>query len=183
MFEHAAQMVDRFVRTGLVEAGMGQRDRPAGQAPQQLLDSGRAFPGQDAGGPIDPAQRLDDRGHSVAVLSAVDHHRGQILAKGAPRTGCAPIEVAFGSAASTGEVTVNSRARQTDRPPSCIHGKAGENAVVAALGADTASVHRCVKAAVAQLLSGPGHSALVGHSLTSAAAKHTVIDGRAAPFG
>ena len=46
--------------------GMGQRDRPAGQAPQQFLDSGRALPGQDAGGPIDPAQRLHDRGHSFA---------------------------------------------------------------------------------------------------------------------
>ena len=68
VFEHAAQMVDRFVRTGFVEAGMGQRDRPAGQAPQQFLDSGRAFPGQDAGGPVDPAQRLDDRGHSFPVV-------------------------------------------------------------------------------------------------------------------
>ncbi|MGV7301747.1 hypothetical protein PJI18_20485 [Mycobacterium kansasii] len=66
-------MVDRFVSTGCVQAGMGQRDVPVGQAGQQFLDSRRAFPGQDAGGPIDSAQRLDDRGHSVPVLSAVDY--------------------------------------------------------------------------------------------------------------
>ena len=49
VFEQAAQMVDRFVSTGFVEAVMCQRDLPAGQAGQQFLDSGRAFPGQDAG--------------------------------------------------------------------------------------------------------------------------------------
>jgi hypothetical protein len=117
------------------------------------------------------------------VLSAVDHHRGQVLAKGAAGTGCASVAVAFCSAVSTGEVAGNSCARQTDRLPACVAGEAGENAVVAALGADTASVHGRVKAAVAQLFSGPGRSALVGHSLTSAAAKHTVDDRRAASFG
>jgi hypothetical protein len=60
----------------------------------------------------------------------------------APRTGCAPVEVGFGSAVWTGKVAGNSCARQTDRLPNCVRGKAGENAVVAALGADTASVHR-----------------------------------------
>ena len=42
VFEHAAQMVDRFVGTGLVEADMGQRDLPVGQTGQQFLNAGRA---------------------------------------------------------------------------------------------------------------------------------------------
>jgi hypothetical protein len=109
-------------------------------------------------------------------LSAVDHQRGQILAQGAPGAGSAPVEVGFGSAASTGEIAGNSCARQADRPLAWVRGKAGEDAVMAALGADTASVHRCVEAAVAQLFSGPGRSALVGHSLASAALKLTVSD-------
>ena len=156
-------MVDRVVRTGFVETLMCQRDLPVGQASEQFLDSGRAFPGQDAGGPIDPAQRLHDRGNSFPVLNAVDHQRGQVFAKGAPGAGSAPVEVGFVSAASTGEIAGNSCARQADRPPAWIRGKAGEDAVVAALGADPVSAHRCVEAAVAQLFSGPGRSALVGH--------------------
>ena len=43
-------------------------------------------------------------GHGVGVVRAVDHQRGQVLAKGAPGTGSAPVEIAFGPATSTGEV-------------------------------------------------------------------------------
>ena len=107
-------MVGRVVRTGLVEALMGQRDFPGCQPDQQFLDPGRALPGQDAGGPVNPAQYLDDWGHGLWIVSAVDHQRGQIFAKGATGTGSATVEIAFGPASSTGEVSRNTRARQAD---------------------------------------------------------------------
>src|SRR5271155_362576 len=86
-------------------------------------------------------------------------------------------------AASAREVCGNPRARQTDRLPSCVDGQAGKHPVVAAPGADTTSAHRCVKTAVAQLLSGPGRPALVGHPLTPAATELLADNPRAAPFG
>src|ERR1700756_4473766 len=97
-------MVGRYVGAGFVEALMGQRDAPAGQPCQQFLDSGRTLPGQDAGGPLNAAQRIDDGGHGVWVVRAVDHRGGQIGAKGATGTGSAPVEIAFGPATSTREV-------------------------------------------------------------------------------
>ena len=162
---------------------MGQRDLPAGQSGQQCLDSGRTLPGQDAGGPLDAAQRIDDGSHGLWVVRAVDHRHGQIVAKGATGTGSAPVEIAFGSATSTGEVCGNPRARQTDRLPICVDGQAGKHPVVAASGADTTSAHRCVETAVAQVLTGPGRSSLVGHPLAPAAAELPVGNQRAAPFG
>src|SRR6516165_3397922 len=100
-------MVGRDVGTGFVEAVMGQRDLPAGQSCQQLLDSGRTLPGQDAGGPLNAAQRLDDGSHGLWVVRAVDHRGGQIGAKGATGTGSASVEIAFGPATSASEVRGN----------------------------------------------------------------------------
>ena len=64
-----------------------------------------------------------------------------------------------------------------------IGGQAGKYAIVTASRADSAGTHRCVETAVAQLLSGPGRSALVGHPLTPAAAELPAGNPRAAPFG
>jgi hypothetical protein len=176
-------MVGRCVRAGFVEALMGQLDLPGGQSCQQCLHFGRTLPGQDAGGPLNAAQCLDDWGHGLWVVRAVDHRGGQILAKGAPGTGSAPVEIAFGPATSASEVCGNPRARQTDRLPICVDGQAGKHPVVAAPGADTTSADRCVETAVAQVLAGPGRSSLVGHPLTPAAAELPVGNQRAAPFG
>jgi hypothetical protein len=116
-------------------------------------------------------------------VGAVDHQRGQVLAKGAAGAGSATVEIAFGSALSTREVSRNPCTRQTDWRAVAIDGQAGQYAIVTAPRAVSASAQGCVEAAVAQLFSGPGRSALVGHSLTSAAAKRTVGDERAAAFG
>ena len=89
-------MIDRFVRAGFIKALMSQRDGPGRQSGQQFLDPGRAFPGQDAGGPLDTAQRLDDWGHGLRATGVVDHQSGQIVAKGAPSTGFTTVEIAFG---------------------------------------------------------------------------------------
>src|SRR5271166_394094 len=183
VFKQAPQMVDRFVRTGFVKALMSQRDVAGGQSGQQFLDPGRALPGQNAGGPVDIAQRLDDWGHGLRAAGAVDHQSSQIPAKRATGTGSATVEIAFGSALSTSEVSGNPRTRQTDWLAVAIGGQAGKYAIVTASRADSASAHGCVKTAVAQLLSGPGRSALVGHSLTSAASELPAGYQRAAPFG
>src|SRR5277367_2209104 len=183
VFKQTPQMVGRDVGTDFVEALMGQRDLPGCQPDQQFLDPGRTLPGQDAGGPLNAAQCLDDGSHGLWVVRAVDHRGGQIVTKGAAGTGSAPVEIAFGPAASASEVCGNPRARQTDRLPICVDGQAGKYPVVAAPGADTTSAHRCVKTAVAQLLSGPGRPALVGHPLTPAATELLADNPRAAPFG
>jgi hypothetical protein len=183
VFEQTSQMVGRDVGTGFVEALMGQRDLPTGQPCQQFLDSGRTLPGQDAGGPLNAAQCLNDGNHGVWVVRAVDHRHGEIGAKGTTGTGSAAVENAFGTATSTSEVCGNPRARQTDRLPICVDGQAGKHPVVAASGADTTSAHRRVKTAVAQVLTGPGRSSLVGHPLTPAAAELPAGNPRAAPFG
>ena len=43
VFEHAAQMVDRFVRTGFVEADMGQRDLPLARPVSSSWTRGERF--------------------------------------------------------------------------------------------------------------------------------------------
>ncbi len=155
VFEQTPQMVGRCVRAGFVEVLMCQLDLPAGQPCQQCLHFGRTLPGQDAGGPLNAAQRVDDGSHGLWVVRAVDHRNGQILTKGATGTGSAPVEIAFGRATSTSEVSGNPRARQADWFTVAIGGQAGKYAVVAAPGADTTSAHRCVETAVAQVLAGP----------------------------
>ncbi len=181
--KQAPQMVDRFVRTGFVKALMSQRDVAGGQSGQQFLDPGRALPGQNTGGPVDIAQRLDDWRHGLRAAGAVDHQSGQIPAKRATGTGSATVEIAFGSALSTGEVSGNPCTRHTDWLAVAIGGQAGKYAIVTASRADSAGTHRCVETAVAQVFIGPGRPALVGHSLTPAAAELLAGNARAAPFG
>ena len=60
VFEQAAQMGGLFVSAGVIEALMGQRNVAAGESGQQRLDLGGELPGEDAGGPVDTAQRIND---------------------------------------------------------------------------------------------------------------------------
>ena len=101
--------------------------------------------------------------------AALHMRRREILAQGATGTGATPVEIAFGPAASAGEVPGNSRARQADRLPDAIEGQAGKHTVVTASWADPADAHRCVDAAVAQILAWPRRPALVRHPLASTA--------------
>lgn len=157
------------VFTGVIEALVGQRNVAAGQSGQQCLDLEGELPGEDAGGPVDTTQRIDDRRHGYQVVRTIDHQRSQVVAQGATGTGPAPVEIAFDPAASAGEVPGNSRARQADRLPDAIAGQAGKHTVVTASWADPADAHRCVDAAVAQILAWPRRPALVRHPLASTA--------------
>ena len=59
---------------------MAERDVPAGQAGQQGLDDGGAFPGEDALGSVDPAEDVHDGAHSHRIRGAVDHQSSQVVA-------------------------------------------------------------------------------------------------------
>ena len=120
------------VFTGVIEALVCQRNVAAGQSGQQCLDLEGELPGEDAGGPVDTTQRIDDRRHGVRVVRTVNHQHRQVVAQGATGTGPAPVEIAFGPAASAGEVPGDSRARQADRLPVAIEGQAGKHTVVTA---------------------------------------------------
>jgi hypothetical protein len=119
-----------------------QRNVAGGESGQQCLDFEGELPGEDAGGPVDTTQRIDDRRHGCRVVRAVNHQRSQVVAQGTAGTGPAPVEIAFGPTASAGEVPGNSRAGQADRLPVAIEGQAGKRTFVTAPGADPADAHR-----------------------------------------
>src|SRR6202171_974661 len=169
VFEQAAQMGGLFVSAGVVEALMGQRNVAGGQPGQQRLDLEGELPGEDAGGPVDTTQRIDDGRHGFWVVRTINHRRSQVVAQGTAGAGFAPVEIGLGPAASAGGRSGERRARPADRLPDAIEGQAGKHTVVTAPWADPAGAHRGVVAAVAQILAGPRRPALVSHPLASTA--------------
>src|SRR6202158_2467774 len=124
VFEHAAQMDGLFVSAGVIEALMGQRNVAAGQSGRQCPDLAGTLPGEDAGGPVDTTQRINDGRHGVWVVRAVDHQHGQVVAQGTAGAGSAPVEIVLGPTASAGEVSWDPLARPADRPPIAVEGQA-----------------------------------------------------------
>ena len=109
---------------------------------------------------------------------------GQIVTKGATGTGSAPVEIASVSqrrhVKSAGipahDKQIGCRLRRW--PGREVH------LLWPHPGQTPRSAHRCVDAAVAQVLTGPGRSvAWVGHPLAPAARELPVGNQRAAPFG
>jgi len=71
---------DMSARAGGVQTVVAKRNVTGGQAGQQRLDFGGAFPGEDAFGPIDAAEDLNDGHHRVGIGGIVDHQGGEVIA-------------------------------------------------------------------------------------------------------
>jgi hypothetical protein len=80
VLEQAAQVRDMSARAGGVQTVVAKRNVTGGQAGQQRLDFGGAFPGEDAFGPIDAAEDLNDGHHRVGIGGIVDHQGGEVIA-------------------------------------------------------------------------------------------------------
>jgi len=104
VYEQAAQMGGLFVSAVVIEARMGQRNVAGGESGQQRLDLWGELPGEDAGGPVDTTQRINDGHHGFWVVCAVNHRHRQVVAQRATGACSAPVEIVLGPTPSTGEV-------------------------------------------------------------------------------
>ncbi len=157
---------------------MAKGNFAARNAGQQRPHFGGAFPGKDALGARDPTEDFDDPHHRGRVCGPVHYQGRQVITQGAARTLTATVNLAFGVTGSTSVVLGDVRACQTYWPGIGTAGASRQQAIVSAPRADAAGAHRGVKAAVAQLLAGPGRGAVLDRHAAAACTRDFSLDAR-----
>lgn len=179
MLEQAARMRNLLsALTDGVETVVAKGNFAARKAGQQCPHRGGAFPGEDALGALDPTEDSYDRAHRGRICGPVHDQGRHVITQGAACTSTATVNLAFGVTGSTSVVLGDARACQTYRLGIGTVGASRQQAIVSATGADAVGAHRGVKAAVAQLLSGPGRGAVLDRHAAATCTRDFSLDVR-----